>query len=290
MRKADGVDRSNIHFPDVLASAPVLKDDEPEFSIEFHCLEKGGTPELCLNHHVIGINTGQAMRCKFVLDGQSHCFPVATNEMNIVPSGHTFAVTWDRAIESTTLNISTNLLSKASIALWNSDQFELLPALQVQDAFIAQIALAIHQELTEHISNQMYLDTLKNALAIHVLRRFSVSADRKIYKAGPLSSTRLKAVLKYIDDNLGANLSIKDLSVVAHLSQYYFSRAFKEATGLSPHQYVIQRRVSVAKQLLSNRSLHIQDIAITCGFNSQSHLNRHFKKVTGMTPLAFREL
>ena len=74
------------------------------------------------------------------------------------------------------------------------------------------------------------------------------------------------------------------------LSRYYFSRLFKQSTGLSPYQYVIQQRVKRAQQLLQEGKLKISEIAITCGFAHQSHLNNCFRRLTGVTPKQFLKL
>ncbi|MEG4942592.1 helix-turn-helix transcriptional regulator [Microcoleus sp. F4-D5] len=76
----------------------------------------------------------------------------------------------------------------------------------------------------------------------------------------------------------------KELAGIAQLSPYYFSRAFKQSVGISPHQYVIQQRVERAKQLLLQGNMSLYEIAIACGFTHQSHLTRHFKRLTGVTP------
>ncbi|MEO0708429.1 MAG: helix-turn-helix transcriptional regulator, partial [Cyanobacteria bacterium J06649_5] len=72
------------------------------------------------------------------------------------------------------------------------------------------------------------------------------------------------------------------------MSQFHFSRLFKQSLGISPYQYLLQQRVECAKQLLKNTDRLITDIAFTCGFNSHSHLSKQFKQLTGMTPKAYR--
>ena len=70
------------------------------------------------------------------------------------------------------------------------------------------------------------------------------------------------------------------------MSPYYFSRLFKEATGKSPHQFVIEARVRKAKDLLETGKISISEAAFEVGFVDQSHLTRHFKRVLGQPPKA----
>jgi AraC family transcriptional regulator len=59
--------------------------------------------------------------------------------------------------------------------------------------------------------------------------------------------------------------------------------------GIAPYQYVIQQRVELAKQLLKCRDVAISEVALACGFANQSHFTKHFRKLTRITPKAYRE-
>ncbi|NEQ26925.1 MAG: helix-turn-helix transcriptional regulator, partial [Microcoleus sp. SIO2G3] len=83
---------------------------------------------------------------------------------------------------------------------------------------------------------------------------------------------------------LAQEISLNAIADYLGISRYYFCRQFKQSTGLSPHQYVIQQRVERAKQLLLQGKMSIANVAQVCGFTHQSHLNRHFKRLTGVTP------
>ncbi|NJO43692.1 MAG: helix-turn-helix transcriptional regulator [Cyanobacteria bacterium CRU_2_1] len=72
------------------------------------------------------------------------------------------------------------------------------------------------------------------------------------------------------------------------MSVYYFCELFKQSIGVAPYQYVLQQRVERAKQLLKDEKRAIVDIALECGFANQTHLNKHFRKLTGMTPKSYR--
>jgi AraC family transcriptional regulator len=63
---------------------------------------------------------------------------------------------------------------------------------------------------------------------------------------------------------------------------------FRESTGTTPHQYVMQRRIARAEKMLSENELGVAEIAVACGFSSQAHLTLAFKKQTGLAPAEYR--
>ncbi|HAA27233.1 MAG TPA: AraC family transcriptional regulator, partial [Cyanobacteria bacterium UBA8553] len=130
-------------------------------------------------------------------------------------------------------------------------------------------------------------ETMANALAVHILRHYSSQGHRILNYNGGVAQHKLRLVIDYINDNLEHELSLKELAAIAQMSQYHFCRAFKQATRLSPHQYLIQQRVERAKQLLQKGGMSLGAVAIACGFTHQSHLHRHFKRLTGVTPKTF---
>jgi AraC-like DNA-binding protein len=99
----------------------------------------------------------------------------------------------------------------------------------------------------------------------------------------------VEAVKAYIEEHLYEPLSLSDLALRGGFSMYYFARRFKELTGLSPKQYILNKRLERAHLLLSQGTLTVSDIAYQTGFTDQSHLVRYFKKMWGMTPTALRQ-
>ena len=99
---------------------------------------------------------------------------------------------------------------------------------------------------------------------------------------------QLRQVLDYIDAHLAQDLKLADLAQLLDMSQYHFSRLFKQSLHISPYQYLLQQRVERAKKLLKQTDRLITDIAFDCGFNSHSHLSKQFRQLTGMTPKAYR--
>jgi AraC family transcriptional regulator len=85
------------------------------------------------------------------------------------------------------------------------------------------------------------------------------------------------------------SIKLADLANIAGISQFHFTRLFKQSMSISPHQYLLQQRVERAKYLLKSSTFALADIALQCGFSSQSHLGKCFREVTGMTSSNYRK-
>lgn len=134
---------------------------------------------------------------------------------------------------------------------------------------------------------RVYVESLGTALAVHVQRTYG--GDRQVERrTGGLPPAELRRVTEYVAAHLGNNIGLTDLAAVVGLSPHHFGGAFKTATGLSPHQYIIDRRVERARELLRDRQRTLAEVASTTGFSSQSHLTTNFRRVMGITPARFR--
>jgi len=95
---------------------------------------------------------------------------------------------------------------------------------------------------------------------------------------------RLSRVLDYVEANLESDLTLDHLASIACLSRFHFARAFKSATGYSPHLYVSAKRLERAKAFLIRGDHSLVDIALTLNFSCQANFTRAFRQVTGQTP------
>ena len=161
------------------------------------------------------------------------------------------------------------------------------------DPLIERIARAIHSEMVDPApAGKILVETLAAALGVHILRHHSSLAPSSTSlppARGALDSRRLKRVTEFIDTHLGEDLTIETLANEACLSPFHFARAFKAATGTAPHRYLTDRRIERGKSLIAEGRLPLVDIAHLCGFSSQTHLTRCFRRVAGTTPGAYRE-
>jgi AraC-like DNA-binding protein len=107
-------------------------------------------------------------------------------------------------------------------------------------------------------------------------------------KPSGLPRRRLRLVQDYIDAHLDSALVTSELATHAGLSVSHFSRSFVRSVGMTPHSYVLRRRVLRAQQLLEESELSMVEIAMNTGFSDQSHFSRRFREQVGVPPMAFR--
>ena len=110
------------------------------------------------------------------------------------------------------------------------------------------------------------------------------------FRTGGLAVWQAKRTVAYIEANLGSKLAIREMADLVALSKCHFSRAFKQTLGTSPMAYVAVRRVERAKLLMASTGQRLTEIALACGFADQSHLNRYFRRIVGVSPGLWRRV
>jgi AraC family transcriptional regulator len=173
----------------------------------------------------------------------------------------------------------------------NPDRIELIPRFMTErDALMQGIFLTLREELeTGGIGGHLLVDSLKTTLVIHLLRNYCTTFPKLSSYSNGLSQAKLTLVTDYINTHLHQDLNLSEIAAIAQMSPYYFLRLFKQSMGITPHQYILQRRIERAKYLLQHSQLSIADIAVRVGFCDQSHLTRCFKRIFGITPKQFMQ-
>ncbi|OUS12245.1 AraC family transcriptional regulator, partial [Rhodospirillales bacterium 47_12_T64] len=159
------------------------------------------------------------------------------------------------------------------------------------DPVIAQLFRDIILPLNwQSAADKISLSHAGQLLIQHLFRHYTNKELQPIRFSGGLSPFALKRVRDFIEASLDLGITVEDLAKIAELSPFHFTRMFQESVGLSPHQYVLRRRVEKAKELLGERGQSLAVIAQACGFSSQSHMTTRFRRATGLTPNRFRRL
>jgi len=137
-------------------------------------------------------------------------------------------------------------------------------------------------------TGRIYAETLAEALAMRFLHLGRVVPIAVSAKTPALPGNKLARVKDFVESSLDRDLTLESLAREAGYSRAHFLRMFRESTGTTPHQYVMQRRVAQAEKLLLGNELGVAEIAVACGFSSQAHLTLAFRKQTGLTPAEYR--
>jgi AraC family transcriptional regulator len=287
-------------YSDQFPLLPILTSAEAGWnsvSLEYYNLPlpAGETPKLCFDHYAIAVTLGQGFQLDWQIEGVVNGRVQRQRQfhggMTLVPMQHVHWGAWDQPHEGFALSLKPELLTRNAAELLAVDRVELLPQKPLYDPLILQIGLALKADLeSQRPGGRLYAETMATALSVHILRNYLAHSHQSVRYLGGLSATQLQRVTDYINDHLDQELSLEELAAIAQLSAYHFCRSFKRSTGLTPHQYVIRQRVERAKVLLKDSKMGISEVAIACGFTHQSHLNRHFKRLTGVTPKKFSQM
>jgi AraC family transcriptional regulator len=156
-----------------------------------------------------------------------------------------------------------------------------------RDPLIEQLSTRMWEEAVDgNPFGRVFADQAMNSLITLLCGRAARSQTRPPRRTA-LEGHRLGRVLDFVRDNLASDFGLADMASVAHMSEFHFSRQFKSVVGLSPHQYVIRKRVERAKDLIRENKLSLTQVALAVGFCDQSHLVRHFNRLVGVSPSRF---
>jgi AraC family transcriptional regulator len=129
---------------------------------------------------------------------------------------------------------------------------------------------------------------LAQLLASYLVEKYiGVAAEKPDFHSG-LPIWQLRKVEDYVREQLADEISVETLAGLVELSPFHFSRVFKQATGMSPLQFVTRQRITLAQQLIRETSRSLIQVALEVGYTSPSHFTKVFRRVTGVTPMEFR--
>jgi len=173
----------------------------------------------------------------------------------------------------------------------DGSQAEIVPRFAIFDPLLEQLAMTITDALVEgSLEDGLYVDTLAQMIAVH-LARWHSSRSGKFHQPSVkvVFGSKMRRLTEFVEENLDRDLRLEMMAREVGVSPLYLPRVFKESIGQSPHRYVLARRVERARELLRDTELPIVDVALSCGFSSQSHLSNWFLRIVGVPPGAYRK-
>jgi AraC family transcriptional regulator len=209
--------------------------------------------------------------------------------VGLTPSGVTHQILWDRPIDLTLVFLNPQFVDQVASEITRRDRITLIPKHITEDQTLTHLGLLLKEELgAEHPTGLLYRESIATALVARLIQHHSASEVITPSAVHKLSAKQLQTLFDHIQAHLDQEIHLTDLARLINFSEYHLCRIFKQSTGFSLYQYVLRQRVTLAQRLLRQTKLRISDIALRCGFSSHSHLTRHFKQMTGVSPRLLR--
>ncbi|KYC38467.1 AraC family transcriptional regulator [Scytonema hofmannii PCC 7110] len=259
--------------------------------LDHHLQPAHETPEHSPQQYAIGISLEkQTFSAKRVLNGDTRYESINYGDVAVIPANTYHKFTWDSEVEFLVLSLEEVMFTRALYDSVDLHKLEILPHFATPDPLVHHIGLALKSELeSQDKGSRIYIESLATTLCIHILKQYAVSSTKIATQSEGLSNIKLRQAIEYINQNLEKDLTLTEIAAVAGMSIYHFSRLFKQSTGFSPHQYVLNSRIEKSKRLLVKTEEAIDQICQQVGFQSQSHFTNVFRKLIGTTPKAYRK-
>ena len=243
--------------------------------------------------HCLLLNLGTPLRLSAHFDSREFEGKVCAGEVAIIPAHSSWTSRSPGSKSSTLLLLYFRpLFIRSAVPDFSYSTIGLRPQIGFRNNQIRRLAMSLLQELNEtNLADRFYADSLAIGLAVQLVRRYG-SLPQVNLGPGGMAPHKLRKAIAIIEHHLAdeeeGKVALRIVARQVGMSYFHFSRVFKQSMGMSPTNYIAERRVERAKELLNDTELPIAEIALRSGFSSQSHFHTAFRKLAGTTPRVFR--
>jgi AraC family transcriptional regulator len=195
------------------------------------------------SEHLICLYLGKPLWLEQKRHGRSHQELIAQGYSMIVPAGEPSLWQHVDAAAHIHLRLDPGSIARVAQEMTEIDpsKIEIVERFAIQDPQIEHIGLALAAELEAGgITGKLYSESLSTALIAHLLKHHTSTNRPNSFSANGLPPFKLRQVLDYLHSHLSSDLSLTELAQAVGISQSHFSSLFRQSTGLSPYQYLIQ--------------------------------------------------
>jgi AraC family transcriptional regulator len=243
-----------------------------------------------MSDHVIMTYYGEEREITLQGAGRRIVSRTRPSSITIIPSGADGR--WDvaGAIEVSHVYLPASRLEPIAEVLAKGRRVELLGRVAFDDPVAARILELLSRESAANdASSRLFVEQAIDLLCTQLIRgHSSVGALPEPEVKRGLAPWQIKRVTEYMLERIGEELSLNELAGILHLSRFHFCTAFRQATGKTPHEWLVLQRIRFAKKLLEDRLLSVTEVGLSVGYGTPSAFAAAFRKVVGVTPTEFR--
>ncbi len=214
--------------------------------------------------------------------------------INLLPANANLALHLRDELDTLHVYIRRSVIEYTATELMvaNPRDIQIRPMILHSDKVLQSLLSAVYEALgpTQKVAKSN-VDFLAMAIAAHLVQNYSNATDLEgygLHTPGQIISPQIARAIQFMRTRLDQPLGLDEIADAVNWSASNLTREFKRVTGMPPHQYLINLRISRAQDLLSSSDRSIAEIAFECGFSHQEHLSRHFKRLCNLTPGAYR--
>lgn len=257
--------------------------------LEEHSTRTQQTPLRHIRNVFLALHTGATLQQEWRSAGKFFRTVTTTGKVHLLTPGPERSMTHRDPLDCIVLTIEPSYFQRALADSLRSERIEFIERFALEDSQIERLTKTLHAETSAGApAGTLFGQSIATALAVYLAQRYSSSPPLLRRHRGGMPRTRLNRVLEYIAANLHEDLSLTALAEIAGMNLYYFSRLFKQSTGLSPHRYVLEQRIKRAQQFLRSSDMTIFEASVRTGFVDQSHFTKVFRRLVGLSPTGCR--
>jgi AraC family transcriptional regulator len=238
-----------------------------------------------------GVNYGQRMQLRRTLNGRTVGTDAGAGQLSLLTPEVATRWVFDEPGDVALVFLRGEVFDRAITEGTGRSRgaVEIAPRFAIRDLVLERIAHRLLKETSEPSpASSLVADELAEELAVHLLSSHS-NLSRPQGRSYTIAPSKLRRALEFMSANIHSEAPLVDIANAAGMSLFHFAKAFKQATGQAPHQYLTEQRLLRARALLHNKRLSVSQIAGSVGL-SHSHFTTVFRRQMGMTPTKFRDV
>ncbi|NRA65653.1 MAG: helix-turn-helix transcriptional regulator [Pseudobacteriovorax sp.] len=287
-------------YQDIYPTDPLLKSSNLNrftvselLNFEYFEADPGEMPTQVFDQHHVLVNLNETShRVENWRNGQHRDFIYHQNDVIVTPAGLESGWRWHAASKVVVVTLEPKKFESFALhevgVVLSKNQVRDIPKFNDENLTTAA-RLALEALHNGNIGDDIVFESLARDFLIKLIQKYGDLAGSEAKFSKGFSSIQFKKVLDFIKQNYSQTFGLDELAKEAGISRHHFSRLFKETTGRSPMQFVLEYRVQKAKLLLSKQNVTLSEIAAQCGFSDQAHFSRAFKAEYGRPPKSFRK-